>query len=262
MINLAGKKFGRLDVICQAPKIGPHAMWQCRCVCGTTKNIRGSHLTAGAIVSCGCKVREFLGSGMANKTHGKSKTKESSIWQGMRDRCLNKNNNAYPRYGGRGISICERWDYFENFLEDMGPAPENGSIERVDVNGSYSPENCIWIAKNYQARNTRKTVRVMINGEEKPLVKIAEEETIPYKRLYYFFNKHSQDIEKAIDCAKEKGVNGAKKTSVWIEWDGKHYYLKEFCRIMSLNWGRFHRCYRRNGMSLEEAISASRQNNY
>jgi len=97
----------------------------------------------------------------ANTRHGMTETSIYKIWSGMRSRCLNSNSNVFSYYGGKGVRICERWEAFEAFLEDMGPTYRKGlSIERVDVNGDYEPSNCTWIARSEQALNRTNTVRL------------------------------------------------------------------------------------------------------
>ena len=97
--------------------------------------------------------------------HGKSKTKEFRAWHYMRQRCMNPNNTQYERYGGRGISVCKRWDKFENFLKDMGekPSPKH-SLDRVNPNLGYSPENCRWATAAEQQRTTRRNNKWHIEG--------------------------------------------------------------------------------------------------
>lgn len=108
---------------------------------------------------------------MSKRTHGKSDTPEFRVWTGMQTRCYNPRNRAYASYGARGITICERWRAsFENFLTDIGPRPSSShSIERVDNDGNYAPENCKWATREEQGRNKRNNVKVFVDGIEKTL---------------------------------------------------------------------------------------------
>lgn len=154
-INLGGKKFGRLLVISEAGRNhDSRVLWNCLCDCGKTKIVLSSHLLRGAIRSCNCLRDETV---RRARTHGYSRTPIYEIWCGMIKRCRNPKTQFYPYYGGRGIKVCERWDRFENFLEDMGQRPSPlHSIDRKDVNGNYEPGNCEWSTATKQARNTRK----------------------------------------------------------------------------------------------------------
>jgi len=154
--NLQGMKFGRLLVVSEYGRNNrKNVIWNCLCDCGKMSTVISNHLTKGNIKSCGCLSAEKAKSRMT--THGKSKTPEYEIWCGMIKRCLNENNKSYVNYGGRGISVCERWGHFENFLADMGPRPSQyHSLERKEVDGNYNPENCKWATRTEQARNTRK----------------------------------------------------------------------------------------------------------
>lgn len=123
------------------------------CVCGKIKNVLIGHLRSGKSLSCGCKRK--IGHGMTN-----SRTYRS--WGHMKSRCLNKSNDRYHQYGGRGISICESWiDSFENFLNDMGECPDNYSIGRINNDGNYCKENCRWETNKQQMRNRSVTFRVL-----------------------------------------------------------------------------------------------------
>ncbi len=139
-----------------------------RCDCGTEKFVQLSSLVSGDTISCGCSlglVHKRESCSRSNTKHGGAGTRTYSIWKGMRKRCNNKNESSYPRYGGRGIHVCERWSSFETFLADMGECPAGYSIERIDVNGNYEPSNCKWIPKNEQSLNRTYNKIVQVNGE-------------------------------------------------------------------------------------------------
>lgn len=118
-----------------------------QCVCGTIREIASTRVRNGHSRGCGCKA--------SGRTHGKSGTKTHSVWKSMRRRCDSPSQESYPLYGGRGISVCERWKSYENFLADMGEKPDGYSIEREDVNGNYEPGNCTWIPLARQQHNKR-----------------------------------------------------------------------------------------------------------
>ena len=164
--DLTGKRFGKflvigLNHIKRLPK-SHVAMWLCKCDCGNTKILKGQHVRR--MKSCGCT------RGEGNITHGHSmngiQSPEYRCWSSMIKRCTNHKTKEYPRYGGRGITVCERWRTFDNFIADMGKKPIGKmAIDRIDNNGNYEPGNCRWATYSEQMRNTRKTHLITFRGQ-------------------------------------------------------------------------------------------------
>lgn len=136
--------------------LGSHRVYNVECpFCSKEFEAFYNNLQQGNTGSCGCKRDERLKE--LNTTHGMSDTKVYNVWLSMRRRCSDPNTNNYHNYGGRGISVCERWQKFENFYEDMGDAPPGKQIDRIDNNGNYEPENCKWSTPSENMQNTRRT---------------------------------------------------------------------------------------------------------
>jgi hypothetical protein len=141
--------------------------------------VRGSHLTTNKIKSCGCINIQRM------KTHGKTDTREYSTWRGMKQRCTNPKLEEYKNYGGRGITICDRWlNSFENFYEDMGERPEGYSIERINNNGDYDPSNCRWANRLDQQNNTRVNILVPYDGKMISLKQACRKYGKNYRTVY------------------------------------------------------------------------------
>jgi hypothetical protein len=162
--DITGMRFGRLLAVNYAgPTERGTATWRCLCDCGKIITVQGSHLRSGGTRSCGCVKQEMLKNGSGHCRHRASphhnRMREYECWVSMRQRCGNRNSKSFAYYGGRGITVCERWHSFESFLADMGPRPDGYSIERVNNNGDYEPSNCKWIPKRDQSRNRRKETR-------------------------------------------------------------------------------------------------------
>lgn len=154
--DLTGSTFGRLVVLARSGSTrNKSARWECQCSCGATTIVTGKNLLRGITRSCGCLHRE--GMSALFKRHGMTRTKVHQAWKAMHQRCSNPNRKHYQHYGGRGISVCERWATFENFYEDMGDPPsDRHSIDRIDVDGNYEPSNCRWATWSEQIRNRRR----------------------------------------------------------------------------------------------------------
>lgn len=161
-VDLTGQKFGRLTVVAYAGKHGAYPKWRCVCVCGGTKTTRSGHLKSGRASSCGCYNAELQRKSF--QTHGGATFDKSkrhplySIWCGMKKRCYSPRCQAYPYYGGRGITVCDEWRTdFKRFADDMGSRPSaEHSIERRENDGPYAPWNCRWATKSDQMKNRRK----------------------------------------------------------------------------------------------------------
>lgn len=155
VLDVTGQKFARLTVTRRAERKSPSgALWVCLCDCGNETVTTSLKLRIGHTTSCGCAWDEIRRKG-AHVTHGQSKTSTYRTWKEMRNRCLNANSTQFKWYGGRGITICDRWSSFENFLADMGPRPIGMTLDRICGDGPYSPDNCRWATPKMQAETNR-----------------------------------------------------------------------------------------------------------
>ena len=176
-LDLTGQTFGRLEVLRRVSGKKP-TYWLCKCLCGNVVKIRVISLTSGATQSCGCLRREITGAQFT--LHGKHGSKENRAWRSMLSRCYNPKVKCYPRYGGRGIKVCDSWrSSFMNFFIDMGPCPSpRHSIDRKDNNGHYEPKNCRWATEEEQRRNTRRRLYILIDGKAHLMADYAKRQGI------------------------------------------------------------------------------------
>lgn len=157
-IDLRAQRFGRLVVVEQADNNNRgQVTWKCKCDCGNIKIICSASLVRGSTNSCGCLQKEDVKK--RSTKHGMRKTLTYKIWAGMLQRCNNWNDPSYKDYGGRGITVCERWLKFENFFADMGEKPHGLTIDRIDNDLGYYKENCKWATQAEQVRNQRLSVK-------------------------------------------------------------------------------------------------------
>ncbi|MGN0472204.1 MAG: AP2 domain-containing protein [Lachnospiraceae bacterium] len=182
IVDITGKKFGRLTVIKKVGSKNHSSVWLCKCDCGCEKEITLNHLRQGT-KSCGCLSIDISSErgkkskiGERSRKHGDFGTKLYGIWAGMKRRCQNPNTKYYADYGGRGIKVCEEWQEYIPFKEwaILNGYHEGLSIERKDVNGDYCSENCIWIPLSEQNRNKRVTIHLNYNGKDYTIKEIAE----------------------------------------------------------------------------------------
>jgi hypothetical protein len=184
-IDLTGRKFGRLTVLNRAENRGKRVAWNCLCVCGNNKIVLSTNLIDGKTASCGCFHAEVASK--TNKTHGLSQSRLANIWVNMRQRCYNVKNPKYPIYGGRGISVCNTWR--TSFISFYQWSMKNGympdlTIDRIDPDRNYCPENCRWITIQEQAGNRRNTknrdsgIGIVVNSIESLEQQLKEAEVI------------------------------------------------------------------------------------
>ncbi len=172
VIDRTGRRYGRLVVLSRAPNLetshGPVTQWRCRCDCGNEVFVRGPGLAKGergkgGTRSCGCLTRE------KPIKHGMARTPVYRVWHTMVQRCTNPTNTHWASYGGRGITVCERWRDFANFYADMGAPKPGFTLDRIDNERGYGPENCRWATRQEQGNNRRTNVLVSWDGHKRTI---------------------------------------------------------------------------------------------
>jgi hypothetical protein len=198
--DLCGTKFGRLTVKnFHGRDAQSKCKWLCECLCGSLTVVDGYNLKSGNSKSCGCAGSETTRK--RNTSHGQTNSPEWIVWMNMKARCYRPSHDAYRHYGGRGITVCERWtgiDGFSNFLADMGKRPPKHEIDRKDNDGNYEPCNCRWATKSQQANNTSRNLPIIAFGIGMTLAELSRDSRceVSYKTLAYRIC-NGWDIEKA-----------------------------------------------------------------
>ena len=208
IIDLTGRRFGKLVVKGRNGSIDNKPTWACVCDCVNTITVRGKSLREGSTKSCGCYSKECSAhtGRTVNRKHGQYGTRIYRIWSGMHARCSNPNLPEYLRYGGRGITVCEEWSDFASFYLW---ACENGyddslTIDRIDNDKGYAPENCRWATMKEQSNNKRNNIRVTYQGESHTLKEWAELLGVNYESFKWHYHQHG--VESAFLHFAEMGV--------------------------------------------------------
>ena len=208
--DLTGLSFGRLTVISRVDDyVTPstkrrRAQWLCRCECGTEKVVLGEALTRGLTLSCGCLQKERASE--ARTTHGLTSSRLYSVWSSINGRCYDPDLPTYHRYGGRGITVCDEWresfqafhDWaFANGYDENAPRGQC-TIDRIDNDLGYTPDNCRWVTQEVQMNNVSYNHYETYNGETKTVAQWAKDYNIPYALLLDRLNRYGYPIEKAL----------------------------------------------------------------
>lgn len=198
---MIGKKFGRLTVLSECEKRAKNGKirYKCQCDCGNITEVMGENLRRGITKSCGCLLKEITSK--RSITHGKTNTRIYAIWYHMKARCYNSNEHRYKDYGRRGINICDEWkDNFKAFYDwsMLNGYNDTLTIDRIDVDGNYEPNNCRWLTLKQQQENKRNSIKFTYNGETHCLREWCNILNINYKTVHKRIHVHKWDIEKAL----------------------------------------------------------------
>jgi len=185
IIDLTGQRFGRLTAIKRAENDATgRAQWLCQCECGGGKTVKADLLRRGSTTSCGCAAREQRTKAARSQRHAFSKAsmpREYASWWAMLARCNNPDHRGYHCYGGRGVRVCDRWaNSFRAFVEDMGRRPVGHSLDRIDQDGHYTPDNCRWATRKEQANNRRNNRLITAHGKTMTIAQWAEATGLKY----------------------------------------------------------------------------------
>lgn len=190
--DITGNRYGRLTVIKRVPNTLPRTTrWLCKCDCGKLHEVNKNMLVNGHTQSCGCLARELFMHNKLRETHNESRTRLYRVWQSMKQRCYDKSTNAYEYYGGRGITVCDDWLRYENFSEwaHKSGYAENLTIDRIDNNKGYGPDNCRWATIKEQNRNKRTSHIIEFNGAKECLAYWSEKLNIPMSTMVNRINR-------------------------------------------------------------------------
>lgn len=270
MLDITGRRFFRLVAIerDESKNDGRHIFWKCKCDCGNEIVVRKDSLLSGHAKSCGCYLAERYIDGHL-KTHGMSDSRLYKTWISMRRRCYANSDSSYQAYGGRGITICEEWK--NNFQAFADWAYANGynenknrryqSIDRIDVNGNYCPDNCRWADCETQNYNKRVTRKIVVEGKEKTLKDIEKEYGIPMSTLRSRYKKYKSGKYTVEDMISKEKICKPHKNNTFIEVDGVTKRLCDWERETGIGRKTIMNRYKRGirGKELFEPTYAKKQ---
>lgn len=247
MRDLTGKKFGKLTVINRVDNKGEKVCWLCKCDCGNETCVTTSNLVTGHIKSCGC----------GHCKHGYAKNNEKnrlySIWRHMIERCYREDTNGFSQYGGRGITVCEEWrkdvSLFISWAIENG-YKDNLSIDRMDNDKGYSPENCRWVSQSEQCNNKRNNIVIEYKGKKQTLTQWCEDLKVPFNLAQKRYHR-GWEVDRIFNEPVKKSETGVRGVS--IRKDGKTIKYRAY--IYEGNKRKHIGTYD----NLEDAVSARRQ---
>lgn len=228
----------------------------CKCECGNEYNASPYALINGKVKSCGCKAKQRF----RKEDHGMSGTRFYNIWQGMLKRCNTKTSNNYENYGGRGIKVSGEWHDFLNFKNDMYSSYKDHveaygetdtSIERIDVNGDYTKDNCVWATRKEQIVNNRQVKLYEYKGEKLDLTEISRRENINYRTLRARLFQYGWTLEEALERSHLKW---SKKKAELYDYKGELITLKEIAKRENMSYSTLHNRIKIQKVSLDKAL--------
>lgn len=208
--NLAGMRFGKLTavkIVRNCEHKCKSVIWQCKCDCGNIVNVRSSNLINGHTKSCGCIRKEIITNrDKEREIHNDCNSRLYRIWHGMKNRCNNPNTCNYKNYGGKDIKVCQEWEEFIPFREwaNSNGYADNLTIDRIDVNGNYCPENCRWVDIKTQNNNTTRNRLLTAFGKTMNVAQWSEKVGIKRGVIYNRIDTYKWDVEKALTTPVEQ----------------------------------------------------------
>ena len=217
LIDLTGQRFGRLTVLRRDESVSGHgktSKWICQCDCGNIKSIDSYSLRLGPTTSCGCYQKEKVSEAIS-KHYSTERIKLDAVWRAMIQRCERESSKSYRNYGGRGISVCERWHSIDNFLADMQPTYRIGlQLDRIDNNGNYEPSNCHWVTPKENSHNIRTNVWVTAIGTRRVQAAWARAVGRHNSTFEHFLDKHRADGDIIIEGGVRDNTGLPKKSQI------------------------------------------------